>query len=512
MSTFEVQLAVYDLSRGMARAMSQSILGQQIEGIWHTGIVVYGKEYYFGGGIQVTPWGVFARSHNMPPTEVRSLGWTSKTQNELEAYLRSISSQFTSMTYDLINNNCNNFSDTVSRFLLGQGIPSYIIDLPRTVFSTPGGAMLRPMIEGMQNQVRTQHAHGLDPFATAPASQQPAASFETALSESVTSLVMNVSAQQQQAAVVTRAPLEEQPLVSADAGSVSALINKLINLPSADGEKGGALSNDMKDTLRGIAQTLASPSQANVTFTTDQYAVMEEILAQHPEGHMAVLFVVRVMFLHDKLTDFSRLSLVKTLLSRLLQHTGQGEGEAFASIPAHVMALCSIANLLSHSGGLALLAASGGDTSDSSSNASSVGNDGLGDMIVDIVLGGWGHGRGEVRVMASTLAYNYTLSNTKENQLSGVWKAASEQENGLHPQAMQLLCASLEGLENEVDRNVRKRKLSVVCRILRAYGGKEGVAGELVKDLGLDSSVRGLKRSDVTKDETVILEEVLSYL
>jgi hypothetical protein len=56
-----VQLVVYDLSRGMATAMSQSILGQQIDGIWHTGIQVFGTEYYFGGGIQMQPTGMFAR-------------------------------------------------------------------------------------------------------------------------------------------------------------------------------------------------------------------------------------------------------------------------------------------------------------------------------------------------------------------------------------------------------------------------------------------------------------------
>jgi hypothetical protein len=27
------------------------LLGKQIDGIWHTGIIVYGKEFYFGGGI-----------------------------------------------------------------------------------------------------------------------------------------------------------------------------------------------------------------------------------------------------------------------------------------------------------------------------------------------------------------------------------------------------------------------------------------------------------------------------
>ena len=32
-------------------------LGKRLEGIWHTGIVVYGQEYYFGGtgGIECCP-------------------------------------------------------------------------------------------------------------------------------------------------------------------------------------------------------------------------------------------------------------------------------------------------------------------------------------------------------------------------------------------------------------------------------------------------------------------------
>jgi hypothetical protein len=60
--TFKVTIHLYDLSQGMAKAFSPMFLGKQIDGIWHTGIVVYGKEYYFGGGIcaglpKQTPYG-----------------------------------------------------------------------------------------------------------------------------------------------------------------------------------------------------------------------------------------------------------------------------------------------------------------------------------------------------------------------------------------------------------------------------------------------------------------------
>jgi hypothetical protein len=42
-SSSAVSLRVYDLSRGMARQLSPALLGKQIDGIWHTGVLVYGK-------------------------------------------------------------------------------------------------------------------------------------------------------------------------------------------------------------------------------------------------------------------------------------------------------------------------------------------------------------------------------------------------------------------------------------------------------------------------------------
>jgi PPPDE putative peptidase domain len=115
-----VQLLVYDLSRGMAASMSQQILGQRIDGIWHTGIQIFGVEYFFGGGIQSSPAGIFARQHQMPPVRILELGHTQKSQSELRAFLQSIHNRFNASTYDLTRNNCNNFSDTVSQFLVGK--------------------------------------------------------------------------------------------------------------------------------------------------------------------------------------------------------------------------------------------------------------------------------------------------------------------------------------------------------------------------------------------------------
>jgi len=38
-----VTLHLYDLSGGLAEIFSQAVLGRQVDGIWHTGIVVHGK-------------------------------------------------------------------------------------------------------------------------------------------------------------------------------------------------------------------------------------------------------------------------------------------------------------------------------------------------------------------------------------------------------------------------------------------------------------------------------------
>jgi hypothetical protein len=43
MQGFSVVCNLYDLSQGLAKNMSRMIIGKQIDGIWHTGIVVYGK-------------------------------------------------------------------------------------------------------------------------------------------------------------------------------------------------------------------------------------------------------------------------------------------------------------------------------------------------------------------------------------------------------------------------------------------------------------------------------------
>ncbi|XP_057323165.1 uncharacterized protein LOC130666320 isoform X1 [Microplitis mediator] len=146
----KVELYVYDLSKGAAAIMSQLLIGRHIDGIWHTAIVAYGREYFFGpSGIQsIRPGGTVLGE----PLRVEKLGDTFLPYSVFLEYINGLgTSKFAAGTYHLLRVNCNNFSDEVSSFLVGSGIPKYILDLPEEIIKTPVGQALAPLIETLGN-------------------------------------------------------------------------------------------------------------------------------------------------------------------------------------------------------------------------------------------------------------------------------------------------------------------------------------------------------------------------
>lgn len=148
-----VELFIYDLTKGMARMMSQMLLGRQVDGVWHTAMVVYGREYFFGsGGVQsCRPGGTILGE----PEQVLNLGETFiPYQVFLEYVLGLGETTFSPGAYDLFKHNCNNFTNEVSQFLCGKGIPKYILDVPEEILSTPIGQSLRPLIDSLSEGAR----------------------------------------------------------------------------------------------------------------------------------------------------------------------------------------------------------------------------------------------------------------------------------------------------------------------------------------------------------------------
>ncbi|KAF7314207.1 hypothetical protein MKEN_00892900 [Mycena kentingensis (nom. inval.)] len=155
-----VKLYVYDLSNGLAKQLSAQLTGRQIDGIWHTSVVVFGKEVFYGQGISVTQPG---KSHHGQPMQVVDLGETAIDEETWEEYLDEMRSVYTADKYHLLDFNCNSFTNDCAGFLTGGSIPSFVKDLPTDFLSTPFGQALRPTIDAMYRR----------PGATAPPMAPP---------------------------------------------------------------------------------------------------------------------------------------------------------------------------------------------------------------------------------------------------------------------------------------------------------------------------------------------------
>lgn len=88
----DVQLYVYDLTKGMARTMSKALTGIQIDGVWHTSLVFQGIEYFFGQGVQTCYPGT---THHGQPMEVIPMGQTQLPIEVILEYLESLKEIYT---------------------------------------------------------------------------------------------------------------------------------------------------------------------------------------------------------------------------------------------------------------------------------------------------------------------------------------------------------------------------------------------------------------------------------
>lgn len=83
-----VTLYIYDLSQGMARSFGPVLGISDLEGVWHTAVVVHNMEIFFGGtGIEHCRPGTTMLGQ---PLSQKFLGNTSIDVNTLTSYIREI--------------------------------------------------------------------------------------------------------------------------------------------------------------------------------------------------------------------------------------------------------------------------------------------------------------------------------------------------------------------------------------------------------------------------------------
>ncbi|ODQ67786.1 DUF862-domain-containing protein [Nadsonia fulvescens var. elongata DSM 6958] len=144
-ANYNVKLHVYDLSRGLASQMGLGMVGFQVDGIWHSGVVYNDEvEIYYGNGIQISSSG---QTHHGIPLRIIDIGETSVPRDVLKDYLEELQEKYSHNTYNLFENNCNHFSQELVSFLTGKDIPEDVSGLAAKILATPFGQMIRPMIE-----------------------------------------------------------------------------------------------------------------------------------------------------------------------------------------------------------------------------------------------------------------------------------------------------------------------------------------------------------------------------
>ncbi|KAF7562048.1 hypothetical protein G7046_g2111 [Stylonectria norvegica] len=168
----EITIHVYDL---LPPGRVASILWTVGASLLHSGVVINGREYAYGGHERHGATGVYwTPPRTEPPGGTFKCeilhGFTLATHNEIEAALKAASEEFQGTSYNLLTKNCNHFTSYLCKKLTGQPGPGWLnraasigIALPCVVprewieppdYDTADGALLDDMDEDTDENSR----------------------------------------------------------------------------------------------------------------------------------------------------------------------------------------------------------------------------------------------------------------------------------------------------------------------------------------------------------------------
>lgn len=156
----EVELHVYDLSHGFLKKYSKDLVGIETPGVYHSGVVCYGLEFYFEGGIGVAAAG---RTRFGNKYKRHRLGVTQRTVTEFWRWVALRGLHVNQIhDYHPVRHNCHHFTNEAVQYLLGEeaAIPSYLFETVNRLVKTPlGAAVVEAMTlttHGIQSAVARQ--------------------------------------------------------------------------------------------------------------------------------------------------------------------------------------------------------------------------------------------------------------------------------------------------------------------------------------------------------------------
>ncbi|KFY05916.1 hypothetical protein V491_08954 [Pseudogymnoascus sp. VKM F-3775] len=124
----EVMINVYDL---LPPGKFSTVLWAIGSSLLHSGIVINGKEYAYGGHDKRGMTGVYwTRPRSEPPggtfkCEVLQ-GFTLAPAEEIEAIIKAASEEFQGTSYNILTRNCNHFTSYLCEKLTGRPGPSWL--------------------------------------------------------------------------------------------------------------------------------------------------------------------------------------------------------------------------------------------------------------------------------------------------------------------------------------------------------------------------------------------------
>lgn len=237
-------------------------------------MVVYGNEYYFGGGIQSSPAGTTPYGR---PLRTVELGVTHIPREVFEDYLRDIAPRYTAETYRLLTHNCNNFSHEVAQFLTGAAVPDYILNLPAEVMSSPMGPLIMPMIQNLESTLRSNHAPQATQFVPTPASVSKPTEATTASkpTEATASKPAEAPAKREAPATAEKASKEAPSPAQAPAPSPAPAA------PAAADPLGSARGKVQEEVMREFAAIMAS---GTLRASEAAALAMRRVMERHGDG------------------------------------------------------------------------------------------------------------------------------------------------------------------------------------------------------------------------------------
>ena len=546
-TTHEVTLAIYDLSHGMARTLSAQFLGPNhtLDAIPHTALLVYGNEYYFGGGsgIDITSPHEFRQSRNIQPMQLLSLGPTTVSQLEFEEWCRvQRRGVYAAHRYDLFHRNCNHFCQeaAVKGLKLTRGPPEWVLQVPERVLSSPMGQLIRPMLEEMQVMGPTGAAGSSrleeQRLSNSSSSSSSSSSSETNGSSTDALLQSNPWANMGTSSTVdsttsSKESNESAPVASVNSTSETAVApsveSKTVAKPSSPSKrplsiptpilssythpllssdtkmlsmcftKLKAANPDASPTLESLQKVLVPNAKTNSSPTTQTLlqqgcnaliSLLEDSKTT-PSHQVFALMVLRILVLHPVLDLTTSQSIMEWIQTPIEQDMDK-------SISYRAMAWCTLSNAVgavqNHTYSVEELL--GGNLA----------------SLVDAAIREGGleeEAQGPIRQSIGSFLYNLVLNWdwVKQSEKKGSEQKEDEKkegsedgEEGLPDAIVAMLCGILENLSMEKDHETSLRKLLVLGKILtkvplskkkehddiRNGGFVNGLAWTLIKDLG----------------------------